>query len=78
MKRKKIGLWRIFICIISIIFIVFMWVKNDIARIYSTMPKEQVFPLIITTLLVSLLKVLAIAGGVLLIKWLFDKFKTKK
>ncbi len=78
MKRKKIGLWRIFICIISIIFIVFMWVKNDIARIYSTMPKEQVFPLIITTLLVSLLKVLAIAGGILLIKWLFDKFKTKK
>ena len=46
--------------------------------IYTTMPKEQVVPLIVTTILVSLIKVAAIAGGVLLIKWIVSKIKRSK
>ena len=42
------------------------------------MPKEQVVPLIVTTILVSLIKVAAIAGGVLLIKWIVSKIKRSK
>jgi hypothetical protein len=45
-----------------------MWVEKDIVSIYATMPKEQVFPLIATTLAVSLLKVALLAGAILLIK----------
>ncbi len=74
-NEKKKEPWRIIIFIISLLYIVFMWVKNDIVAIYTTMPAEQVVPLIATTIAVSLIKVAAIAGGVLLIKWIIGKAK---
>ena len=69
--------WQIIIFIIAVLFIVFMWVKNDVVGIYTTMPKEQVVPLIATTILVSLIKIAAIAGVVLLIKWIVGKINKK-
>ena len=74
-EKKKKEPWRIIVFIFSVLFIVFMWVKNDIVSIYTTMPAEQVAPLIATTIVVSLIKVAAIAGGVLLIKWVVGKAK---
>ena len=74
---KKKELWRIIVGMIAIAFIVYMWVKKDIASIYATMPKEQVVPLIATTIAVSLIKVAAIAGGILLLKWIIGKIKKK-
>ncbi len=74
-SKKKIEPWRIIAFIISVLFIIFMWVKKDIVTIYTTMPTEQVVPLVVTTIAVSLLKVAAIAGGVLLIKWIVGKIK---
>ena len=76
-KNKKEP-WRIAAFIISVIFIVFMWIKKDIVAIYSTMPKEQIAPMISTTVAVSLIKVGAIAGVVFLLKWLFGKIKKDK
>ncbi len=76
-KNKKKEPWRIIVFIISVLFIVFMWVKNDIVAIYTTMPAEQVAPLIATTIVVSLIKVAAIAGVVLLIKWIIGKINKK-
>ena len=75
--NKKKEPWRIIVGILAIAFIVYMWVKKDIMTIYTTMPKEQVVPLIATTIAVSLIKVAAIAGGILLIKWIIGKI-TKK
>ena len=75
-KNKKEP-WRIIAFIISVLFIVFMWVKNDIIAIYTTMPRHQIVPLIATTVAVSLLKVGAVAGVVLLIKWAVGKIKNK-
>lgn len=75
MKKQKNETWRIIVGIISIVFIIFMWVKNDIVALYTTMPKEQVLPLIITTIMVSLIKVAVIAGIVLIIKWIIKKVK---
>lgn len=69
--------WRIVVGMLSIAFIVYMWVEKDIMAIYTTMPKEQVAPLIATTIAVSVIKVAAIAGGILLIKWLIGKFRKK-
>ncbi len=77
-NKKQKEPWRIVVFIISVLFIAFMWVKNDIVSIYTTMPKEQVIPLIATTVLVSLIKVAAIAGGILLIKWIVSKIKKDK
>ncbi|MBQ5742150.1 MAG: hypothetical protein IIV53_09930 [Bacteroidaceae bacterium] len=74
MKKEP---WRIAVGILAIAFIVYMWVEKDIITIYTTMPREQVAPLIVTTIAVSLIKVAAIAGGILLIKWIISKFKNK-
>ena len=59
--------------ILAIAFIVFMWIKKDIVEIYATMPSEQIAPLIVTTIAVSLLKVVAFAGVILLMKWIIKK-----
>ena len=47
--------------------------KKDILDIYATLPGEQIAPLIVTTIAVSLLKVAAFAGVMLLIKWIIKK-----
>jgi hypothetical protein len=41
------------------------------------MPKEQIVPLVITAVMVTLLKVLAITGAILLVKWIISKIKKK-
>lgn len=77
MKNRKKEPWRIIVGIIAIAYIVYMWAQKDIITIYTTMPKDQVVPLIVTTILVSLIKVAAIAGGILLIKWIVNRMKKK-
>lgn len=76
MKKNKEP-WRIIIAIISVLFIVFMWVKKDIVNIYNTMPKEQIVPFIVTTIVVTLVKVSGIALVVFLIKLIIRKIKNK-
>ena len=71
--KRKIEPWRIAVFAVSIAFIVFMWVKKDVAEIYATMPREQIAPLVVTAIAVSLLKIAAVVGGVLLIKWIIGK-----
>jgi len=77
MKGQKKELWRIIVAIISVALIVFMWVKKDIATIYSTMPKEQLVPIIITSVVVTLVKVIGITAVILLIKWSIEKLKSR-
>lgn len=75
---KKTERWRIIVGIVSILYILFMWMKKDIADIYSTMPAEQVIPLIVTTVGVTLAKVAVLAVVVLLVKWVLVKMKKKR
>ena len=63
------------VAIISIAFIIYMWVEKDIVAIYSSMPAEQALPLAVTTVAVSLVKVALMTGGILLIKWIVGKLK---
>ena len=74
-SKKKPEPWRIIIALISVAYIVFMWVKKDIAAIYESMPAEQIVPMIATTVAVSVLKVFAIAGVILAVKWIVGKIK---
>ena len=76
-NKKKKEPWRIIVFIIAVLFIVYRWIEKDVVAIYTTMPKEQVAPLIATTIAVSLVKVAAITGGILLIKWVVGKIKKK-
>lgn len=77
-NRKKTEPWRMIAFVIAVLWILFMWLKKDIMTIYTIMPKEQIAPLIATTVAVSLMKVAAIAGGLLLIKWIVSKFQKKR
>ena len=74
-NKKKIEPWRIVVFGLATVFIAFLWVKKDVAEIYKTMPQEQIIPLVLLTVGVSLLKVLAIAGVVLLVKLFVTKKK---
>lgn len=76
-SRKRIEPWRIVAFIIAVGFIVYTWIKKGVADIYAAMPADEVLPLIVTTVAVSLLKVAAIACGILLIKWVIGKVKKK-
>ena len=69
-EKKKIELWRIIVFVLAVAFIIFMWVKKDIAALYSNVPKEELLPLIVTSVAVSLFKFGVIAGAVLLIRWI--------
>ena len=72
MKKEP---WRIVVGILACAFIVYMWVEKDIMAIYATTPSKEVLPLIVTTIVVSLTKVAAIAAGIMLIKWVIGKMK---
>lgn len=76
-SRKRIEPWRIVAFIIAVGFIVYTWIKKGVADIYAAMPADEALPLIVTTVAVSLLKVAAIACGILLIKWGIGKIKKK-
>ena len=72
MKKEP---WRILVGVLAIGWIVYMWVKKDIAGIYAAMPPEQILPLVLTNVAVTLLKVMGIAAVILLVKWLAGKLK---
>lgn len=78
MHRQKKEPWRIILGIISVAFIVIMWIKKDIAGIFSTMPSEAILPMIITTIGVSAVKVVAIAAVILLGKTILKKLRNDK
>ena len=73
MKNQKKEPWRIIVGALAVAYILFLWVKKDIVSIYSSMPAEQVLPLIVTTVGVSLVKAAGIAAGIWFIKWLLGK-----
>lgn len=76
-SKPKKEPWRIIVFVLAVICIVFLWVRKDIGERYAAMPLEEVLPLIATTAAVSLAKAAAIAGGILLIKWLAGKIGKK-
>ena len=73
----KIEPCRIIVGTLAIAFILFLWVKNDIVSTLATMQKEQTIPLVVTTIVVSVVKVIVIAGVILLVKWVIRKIKSK-
>ena len=75
MNNKKKEPWRIIVAIISIAYIIYMWVSKNVAEIYATLPAEQMVPLVVTNVVVTLAKVAGITLAILVIKWIASKFK---
>ena len=76
MKDKK-EIWRIVAGVVAILFIVAMWISKDVASVYRELPSEDLLPVIVTTLLVSLVKVAAIAVIALVARFLYVKYIKK-
>ena len=64
---------RILLAVLSAAFIIFLWVKKNVAGIYAAMPAEAAVPMIVTSLAVSLGKAALIAAGIILMKWILNK-----
>jgi hypothetical protein len=74
---KKIEPWRLVLGLASFAYIVYMWVRKDIAGIWGRLPKEELLPIVLTSTAVSVLKIAAIAAAVFLARWLIRKFSKK-
>ena len=72
-QKKKKEPWRIVVFVLAVVCILWMQVKNDIAGTLVGVPKEQVLPMLVTGVAVTLLKVALLAGIVLLLKWIAGK-----
>lgn len=68
MKKEKHG---VVVGIISVLYIIGMWVKKDLVSTQVTIT----LPLVVTSVAVTIFKVAAIALVVLFIKWLTNKLK---
>ena len=78
MKNAKKEPWRLVIGVVSIIFIVVIWVTKDIEAVYDSLPIEQLVPMLATSVVVTIAKVAAISGVFFLAKWLVKKFSKKQ
>ena len=77
-RYEKKEPWRIALFLLAAAYIVYLWAKKDIAAIYATAPKEQIVPLILTTVAVSLFKVALLSAAILFVKWIIGKIGKKK
>ena len=71
MKKEKHG---VVVGIVSVLYIIGMWVKKDLVSTQVTIT----LPLVVTSVAVTIFKVSAIALVVLFIKWLTSQLKRKK
>ena len=74
-KNSKKEPWRIIVFSLSLLYIIFMFIKKDIAGAYVNMSAGQMLPLIATTVVVYIVKIGAIAGFILLVRWIVRKIK---
>ena len=74
-NNQKKEPWRLVVALLSVAFIIYMWTTKNMTGIYATMPAEQLAPMLVTTVVVTLVKVLGFTAGILFIKWLASKFK---
>lgn len=70
--------WRVACAIIAIVYIAYLWIKKGIISDFSAIPKDEMLPMVITTILVLLFKVAVIAGFIMLLKWAYKKITNKE
>lgn len=72
MKKEP---WRYVVAAVSVLYIIYMWTRKNLASVYGQLPPEQLLPMVVTSVAVTLVKVAGIAAVVLLVKWLAGKLK---
>lgn len=69
--------WRWALGLLSAAFIVYLWSTKDVAGSYADLPREDLLPLLVTNILVTLVKVVGIAAAVWLVRWLIAKWSKR-
>ena len=60
---------------LSVAYIIYMWVSKSLGDTWASIPPDQLLPMAVTSAAVTAGKVIAIAGGVFLLKWMLSKLK---
>ncbi|MBE6900463.1 MAG: hypothetical protein E7479_07370 [Ruminococcaceae bacterium] len=68
---------RIAIGVLSIIVIAIMWIKKDVLGLWSGVSSEDLLPMLATNAVVMIIKIAVLAGGIYLVKMLFNKIRKK-
>ena len=71
--KQKPPLWKILVAAVSILFILFLWGYKD----FGALPPGEMIPLVALNAVVSLIKIVAVAGVLLGLKWLAEKLSKK-
>ena len=72
MKKE---LWRYLVFGLAVAYIIYMWVSKSIGDSWASMLPDQLLPMAVTSAAVTAVKIIAIAGGILLLKWILTKLK---
>ena len=72
-EKQKPPLWKILVAAVSIVFILFLWGYKD----FGALPPGEMIPLVALNAVVSLIKIVAVAGVLLGLKWLADRVSKK-
>ena len=71
MKKEP---WRWAVGLVSAAFIVCLWSTKNVGGQYADLAKEDLLPMLATNIAVTLVKVIAIAAAVWLVRWLVAKW----
>ena len=71
--KQKPPLLKIAVAAVSILFILFLWGYKD----FGALPPGEMIPLVALNAVVSLIKIAAVAGVLLAMKWLAEKLSKK-
>ena len=69
MKKE---LWRWIVFGLAVAYIASMWISKAVG---SSLLTEDLLPMAVTSIAVTALKVVLIAGSILLLKWILSKLK---
>ena len=72
-QKNKPPLWKILVAAVVILFILFLWGYKD----FGALPPGEMIPLVALNTVVSLIKIVAVAGVLLGLKWLAEKLSKK-
>ena len=72
-QNNKPPLLKILAAAVVILFILFLWGVKD----FGALPPGEMIPLVALNAVVSLIKIAAVAGVLLAMKWLADKLSKK-
>ena len=72
MKKEP---WRWIVFGLAVAYIAYMWISKGVGDAWTSMPADQMLPMAATSIAVTAVKVIAIAGGILLLEWILSKLK---